>query len=423
MGSNFNKLCLFLQIVQRRRGTAKYVPNPDYNPHILGLDPVNVEDFIDPSPHDNRVRSAKFVQPQINRRSGSSLDYIFALQESAEFEPTKGSRKRATYLYDQDSKGSDTQTKRIYRGTNKYDPFSTQTSLTRRTSSTEVGTDLTSKETSSRGEKQIPPPNANIRNSLRRRQGTSAKNVESRIESRSSSKEEQVKPSSRRQYSRSNLKEQVSSTAVPSTQRTYTRARTQGSNEKRLATTRKSFSNYRKNKENKNEENLEDENYPEAFKALIKSRNKNNSEDKKPVHPSTKPKFPTRSRQTRERTSTTTTPATSLSNNSKDQKYTRNGNKKVLFPTRKSSPRTSSTTVSNNYDNENLIEPTQPPPDFNYQIKFSEPEDPHTLHPSIQNTLKSPFLTKIKASSYDSFTMGPGQKQMSAPFDVTVSFL
>lgn len=401
------------------------------------------------------MRSVKFQRPQVNRRSGSSLDYIFALQESAEFEPTKGSRKRATYLFDQDPRGSDTQTRRIYRGTNRYDPFSTQTSMTRRkTSPTEVGPDLTPRGSSSRGEKQIPPPNVkknvvqNNVNGVRRRPGNNTKNTgnNERFQSRSS-REEQVtvkSPVGLRQFSGSRkygrnsiVKEEVSSTTVAPSPRSYTRGRTQGTNERRPATTRKTFpSQSRKTKEKENAESLEDENYPEPFKALIKSRNKvkNNKDDahsqNKALPLSSKPKFPTRSRQTRERTSTTTTPATSLQNNKNDQKYTRNGNKKFLFPTRKSSPRTTSTTEStqfNVYDNENFIEPTdQPSPDFNYQIKFSEAEDisSHTQYPSVQNTLKSPFLTKNKAP-IDSFTIGPGQKQMFAPYDsaVTVSIL
>lgn len=380
----------------------------------------------------------------MNRRSGSSLDYIFALQESAEFEPTKGSRKRATYLYDQDSKGSDRQTERIHRGTNKYDPLSTQTSMTRKRTSS---TDLTPRGSNSREEKQVAPPNVGRRTATTGMNGVRKRPESSRVIEARSSREEiaSVKPPVRsRQFTgvrkavnRPGSREKVSSTTVapsPSPSRSYSRGRTQGTNEKRPATTRKTFSSQRKAKEIT--EPLEDENYPEAFKALIKSRNKNNdnrneaSSPSKPSQSFVKSKFPTRSRKTRERTSTTsTTAAPSLQNGQKSQKFTRNEIKKVLFPTRKSSPRTTSTTEPipvNIYDNENFIEPTQPSPDFNYHVKYDEPEEiiSNTQYPSVQNTLKSPFLTKNKAS-IDPFTKGPGYKQVSAPYDssITVSAL
>lgn len=409
--------------------------NPDYSPYIPGLDPVNVEDFIDPVVHSNNVRSSLIGRPQQASRR-SSLDYILELQESAEFEPTKGSRKRATIFADQVFDGSDTQTKIVYRGTNKYDPYSTQTSLTRKTTSSEKinrnerENTKESKPQESRRTistntgSQVKRPNSGRH--ARINKVDSRPSNESKVTSRNPNASNSQNANRQRKYNRNNTGNNLSTTLSPNI-RSNSRVRNQGSIKPLTTiTSRKNYSRFGDNIGRESKEDIEEENYPEEFKALLKSKSNKIVDTEKTVEQKNRPKSPTRSRYTTKERATTIAPRTKTLSTKNPKSVTRNQNSKLLFPTRKSTTKTTFPADPYlSYDDENLVEPTHSTGGFNVQVKYSGVQ-PVTQSILQKENSKSPFLAKNKSKAHgENYTLKTLVRQMSAPNDagVTVSFV
>lgn len=329
----------------------------------------DISSFDDYSVHNQKIRSAAAFP---NRRS--SLDYILSLQESVEvFEPTKGNRKRATFFPDQVWDRSDILTRRAHRGTNKYDPLSTQTSLTRKITSTELNEDKTSKQITETASLQKPPYR---RGSIQAKTLTTQKAITTN------------KPKMRV----GRTKSETTTFSAPTTLG-YARIRYQNG----FTTSTKKA---------KTVENIEDENYPEHFKALLKSQTKKNSANEITERKSYTTIDTKRSTRIL-RQSTTKIPVTT-----KETYKENTRNLRVLFPTRKSSPKTS--TVKNS-QYENLIESTKRTSDLN-KVKYAENEKEPTIKPFFEDKRSKARKYKSKSSqTVEITTLGPTQKQMASP--------
>lgn len=306
------------------------------------------------------------------------------------------------FIGDQEVGDSIIQTQRVYRGTNKYDPLSTHTSLTRKTTSTEVFDENLEHEPVKVGNsfkygrqlgaysnRRDTVQNIAVRPSYRRSSSESSSPESKRV-----LKSPRGGTAPLQKSTTTNRPKTISTTptiALTTMSRGYSRVRVQNG-----ATTVKRTSD-------SNVDGIDEENYPEHFKTILKEKFKTKSRQKEETKPT---KSYSRSTRQPTRLPDKTTRFTSTKTTSKPDTTQRKtevnkaNNLRVLFPTRKSSTKPVSTTES--FDNENYLEPTLPAVDYSSGVKYSEADFGTPTKPS--------FFSKSK---YNKSAYG---KQLATPF-------
>lgn len=349
-------------------------------------------------------------------------------------------------LLDQDAEDSIIETRRVYRGTDRYDPFSTLTSLTRKTTSTETSDENLDEASTSirlRNPKSLQRPHSRgeyaassnrretVTNSLtprNRRPIAESSSKDSREKSRGVLKSTTNRATTRTtpipRTTKSGNRFKPATGTVPSTtptiglttmSRGYSRVRVQKGTGSATTNRRESESP---------DESIEEENYPEHFKALLKEKFKTKSRSKDdPTKPTKSYKRTTRqtsslgtsittrlpkggastSRSQLARPTRKSVPVSGSSSGTepikKSEDNKKNNNLRVLFPTRKSSTRSVTTkTEATSFAND--VEPTIVPiRDLGLSAGYSNAD--------LDKPTKPSFLSKSK------FRKSP--KQLSLP--------